>query len=152
MNASSWSLPMAVLLAPLGLTGVLPGVDLQTIQVTATLKGAVPSRLELDVGHKIEDRLASLDRLDHIATLITDGSVAINASFAHDKNGAQALSEVRDAVDSVCADVPPGAPKTSSAFLSYRIQSVTPGSVTPRNAIWPGIVRGNCQLATRERA
>ena len=162
MNVSAWSirqpvlaLPVVVLLAPLGLIGLLlPGMDLQTIQVSATLQGAAPSRFELDVGRRIEDHLVMLSRLDHIATLITDGSVSISASFARDKNGAEALNEVRNAVDSMCADQPSSiaSPTEGSAFLSYRIQSLALGRATPRNVTWPGIVRGDCQLAVWGRA
>ena len=162
MNVSTWSIrkpvpawPIVVLLASLGLIGLLlPGMDLQTIQISATLQGAVPSRFELDVGRRIEDHLVVLNRLDHIATLITDGSVSISASFARDKNGAQALSEVRSAVDSVCADQPSGMASATagSASMSYRIQSVVLGTLTSRNATRPGIVRGDCQLAASERA
>ncbi|HEY9066536.1 MAG TPA: efflux RND transporter permease subunit [Burkholderiaceae bacterium] len=155
MNASPWSLPALALLTPLGLIGVQGlSMDLQTIQVSATLRGAVPARFEVDIGRRIERRLTSLGQLDHVATLVTDGSVAISASFARGKNGAQALSEVRQAVDSVCADLPPGiaSPATTSAFMSYRIRSFALGAMTPRNANWPGIVRGGCPLAAWGRA
>ena len=147
MNFSSWSIrnpvPALLLFALLTVLGIVgfrqlqiqnfPDMDLPTVQVTATLEGAAPSQLETEVARKIEDKLASLSRLDHIATTITDGSVSISVSFEIDKNGEEALSEVRNAVDSVRAELPSSmaSPTVSklttagSAFLTYTIESAT---------------------------
>lgn len=145
MNVSSWSirnpvpaLLLFVLLTVLGIIGFrhlqiqdFPDMDLPTVQISATLEGAAPSQLETEVARKIEDKLASLGRLDHIVTTITDGAVAISVSFEIDKNGEEALSEVRNAVDSARADLPASmaSPTVSklttagSAFLTYTIES-----------------------------
>ncbi len=145
MNVSSWSirnpvpgLLIFVLLTVLGILGFrnlqiqdFPDMDFPTIQVSATLEGAAPSQLETEVARKIEDKLASLSRLDHVTTTITDGSVSISASFEIDKDGEEALSEVRNAVDSARADLPASmaSPTVSklttagSAFLTYTIES-----------------------------
>jgi len=145
MNFSAWSirnpvpaLLLFVLLTALGLIGFrylqiqdFPDMDLPTIQISATLEGAAPSQLETEVARKIEDKLASLSRLDHVVTTITDGAVAISASFEIDKNGEEALSEVRNAVDSARADLPASmaSPTVSkltaagAAFLTYTIES-----------------------------
>ncbi|KQW64898.1 efflux RND transporter permease subunit [Variovorax sp. Root411] len=147
MNFSSWSIrnpvPALLLFALLTVLGILgfrqlqiqnfPDMDLPTVQITATLEGAAPSQLETEVARKIEDKLASLSRLDHIVTTITDGSVSISVSFEIDKNGEEALSEVRNAVDGVRADLPSSmaSPTVSkittagSAFLTYTIESET---------------------------
>ncbi|SEF34870.1 efflux RND transporter permease subunit [Variovorax sp. NFACC27] len=145
MNFSSWSIRNPVpalllfaLLTVLGLIGFrqlqiqdFPDMDLPTVQIAATLEGAAPSQLETEVARKIEDKLASLSRLDHVTTTITDGSVSISVSFEIDKNGEEALSEVRNAVDSVRAELPSSmaSPTVSklttagSAFLTYTIAS-----------------------------
>jgi multidrug efflux pump subunit AcrB len=83
-----------------------PDMDLPTIQITASLEGAAPAQLETEVARKIEDKLASLSRLDHISTTITDGAVNINVSFELEKDPEVALSEVRNAVDSARAELP----------------------------------------------
>ena len=146
MNISAWSIrnPVPVLLLFVLLTvfgcygfkklGVqhFPDMDLPTIQIAASLEGAPPAQLETEVARKIENKLASLTRLDHITTTITDGSVAISVSFEIDKNAEEALNEVRNAVDSAKADLPanmtsPTVSKVTSAggpLLTY--QAVAP--------------------------
>lgn len=145
MNVSAWSirnpvpaLLIFVLLTVFGLIGFkhlqiqdFPDMDLPTVQISASLEGAAPSQLETEVARKIEDKLASLSRLEHITTTITDGAVSISVSFEIDKDGEEALSEVRNAVDSARADLPPSmsAPTVSkitsagSALLTYTIAS-----------------------------
>lgn len=145
MNISSWSIRnpvpavlVFILLTVMGLIGFkslqiqdFPDMDLPTIQVSATLEGAAPSQLETEVARKIEDKLASLTRLDHITTKITDGTVSISVSFEIDKDSEEALSEVRNAVDSARADLPssmasPTVSKqtaASSALLTFTIES-----------------------------
>lgn len=147
MNVSSWSIRNPVpavltfiLLTVLGLIGFrslqvqdFPDTDLPTIQVSATLEGAAPAQLETEVARKIEDKLASLGRLDHISTTITDGLVSISVMFEIDKNSEEALNEVRNAVDSAKADLPssmtsPTVSKlttASSALLTYTIDAAT---------------------------
>jgi multidrug efflux pump subunit AcrB len=145
MNVSSWSIRNPVpavltfiLLTVLGLIGFrslqiqdFPDTDLPTIQVSASLEGAAPAQLETEVARKIEDKLASLGRLDHITTTITDGAVNISVSFEIDKNSEEALNEVRNAVDGAKADLPasmasPTVSKlttASSALLTYTIDA-----------------------------
>jgi multidrug efflux pump subunit AcrB len=145
MNFSAWSIRnpvpavlLFVLLTVLGLIGFrklqiqdFPDMDLPTINVTASLEGAAPEQLETQVARKIEDKLASLARLDHVTTTITQGTVSISVSFDIDKNTDAALSEVRDAVDSARADLPSGMsdPTVSkmtsagSALIAYTIES-----------------------------
>ncbi len=145
MNSSSWSIRNPVpavltfiLLTVLGIIGFrtlqiqdFPDTDLPTIQVSATLEGAAPAQLETEVARKIEDKLASLSRLDHITTTITDGLVSISVSFEIDKDSEVALNEVRNAVDSAKADLPasmasPTVSKlttASTALLTYTVDS-----------------------------
>ncbi len=145
MNFSAWairkpvpSLLLFVLLTAVGLIGFhklkiqdFPDMDLPTVQIAASLEGAAPSQLETEVARKIEDRLASLTRLDHITTTITDGAVNISVTFDLDKDGEEALSEVRNAVDSARAELPASmaAPTVSkitsagSSLLTYTIAS-----------------------------
>lgn len=110
-----------------------PDMDVPTVQVNATLEGAAPAQLETEVARKIEDKLASLNRLDHVTTTISDGSVMINVSFEIGKNSEEALNEVRNAVDSASGDLPsemttPGVTKMTvqgSPLLTYAVRSST---------------------------
>lgn len=108
-----------------------PDMDLPTISVTATLDGAAPAQLETEVARVIEDSLASLSYLDHIATTVTDGVVSIRVSFELEKGTEVALDEVRNAVDTVRADLPaemepPNITKVTlqnTALVTYAVRS-----------------------------
>ncbi|KFG94216.1 ACR/RND family transmembrane transporter [Burkholderia paludis] len=120
MNISSWSIRNPVpailcfiLLTLFGLIGFqrlqlqdFPEMDLPTVTISASLEGAAPSQLENEVARKIEDKLTSISKLDHITTEITDGAVSISVTFKLEKDPQAALSEVRNAVDSARADLP----------------------------------------------
>lgn len=145
MNVSAWSIrnpvPAVLIFILLTLGGLIgfkqlqiqdfPDMDLPTIRITAALEGAAPSQLETDVTRKIEDKLTSLTRLDHVTTTITDGAVNISVTFEIDKNSEEALNEVRNAVDGVRADLPANmaAPTVSkltaaaSPLLTYTTES-----------------------------
>jgi multidrug efflux pump subunit AcrB len=145
MNFSAWSirnpvpsLLLFLLLTVFGIFGLhkmgiqnFPDMDLPTIQIMASLEGGAPAQLETEVARKIEDKLASLTKLDHITTTITDGSVSISVSFEIDKNTEEALNEVRNAVDSAKANLPanmnsPTASKVTSAggsLLTYTVEA-----------------------------
>jgi multidrug efflux pump subunit AcrB len=145
MNVSAWSIRnpvpsilLFVLLTVVGLIGFgklqvqdFPDMDLPTIKVSASLEGAAPSQLETEVARKLEDKLASLSKLDHVTTTITDGSVSMSVSFDIDKNSEEALNEVRNAIDGAKADLPASmaSPTVSkltsagSALLTYTVES-----------------------------
>ena len=149
MNFSAWSirnpvpsLLLFLLLTVFGIFGLhkmgiqnFPDMDLPTIQIMASLEGAAPAQLETEVARKIEDKLASLTKLDHITTTITDGSVSISVSFEIDKNTEEALNEVRNAVDSAKANLPasmnsPTVSKVTSAggsLLTYTVEAANMG-------------------------
>ncbi len=108
-----------------------PDMNLPMIEVSATLEGAAPAQLEAEVARKIEDRLASLSLLDHITTTITDGMVSISVSFQLEKDGQEALNEVRNAIDSASGDLPAAMQTPSvanvtvqgSPLLTYAVRS-----------------------------
>ncbi|MDO7929879.1 efflux RND transporter permease subunit [Pseudomonas sp. KFB-139] len=102
-----------ILLGVLGFIGLqrlgiqdFPDLDLPTVTISASLEGAAPEQLETEVARKLEDRLSSLRLLKHVTTTITSGNVQINVSFAIEKDGNEALNEVRNVVDSAMAELP----------------------------------------------
>ncbi|WP_455873397.1 efflux RND transporter permease subunit [Rhizobium yanglingense] len=145
MNISAWSIrnpvPAILLFILLTAGGMLafdrlsvqnfPDMDLPTIQIDATLEGAAPTQIETEVARKIEDKLASLSLLKHITTTITDGLVSMSVSFELEKDGEEALNEVRNAVDGASGDLPPEMQQPSitrstvqeSALLTYAVRS-----------------------------
>jgi len=155
MSFSAWSIRnpvpsvlLFILLTVLGLIGFkklqiqdFPDMDLPTIQVAASLEGAAPSQLETEVARKIEDKLASLTKLDHITTTITDGAANISVSFEIDKDTESALSEVRNAVDSARADLPssmsaPTVSKLTSASAALLTYTVESGKLDEQELSW----------------
>ena len=120
MNVSAWSIrhpvPAILVFALLTILGLMafralgiqnfPDVELPTITVAASLEGADPSQLETEVARKIEDKIATLGGIEHIRTSLGDGSATIRVEFQIDKDVEVALNEVRNAVDSVRADLP----------------------------------------------
>ena len=120
MNISAWSIRNPVpaillfaLLTFLGLKGFralgiqnFPDIDLPTITVNATLEGADPEQLESEVARKIENQLATLTGVKHIRTTLTDSSASIATEFDIDKDTEVALNEVRNAVDTIRANLP----------------------------------------------
>lgn len=83
-----------------------PDTDLPAVVISASLEGAAPEQLETEVARKLEDKLTSLRLLKHVTTKISEGSVLINVIFEIDKDGNEALNEVRNAVDSAAAELP----------------------------------------------
>lgn len=120
MNVSAWairspvpSLLLFVILTFMGLMGFrslmiqsFPDIELPVITVVASLEGAAPAQLETEVARKIEEQVSSLSGLKHITTTVSDGSATIAAEFEIEKDIETALSEVRNAVDSIKADLP----------------------------------------------
>jgi len=147
MNISSLSIrypvPAVMLFILLTLSGLLgfgklaiqdfPDMDLPVVVINASLEGAAPEQLETEVARKIEDKLTSLRLLKHVTTVITDGAVSISITFDIDKDGNEALNEVRNAVDSAMPQLPASldTPSVSrlttsaSPLLTYVIDSDT---------------------------
>jgi multidrug efflux pump subunit AcrB len=120
VNVSAWSIrhpvPAILLFALLTVMGLMgfralgiqnfPDIELPTVIVTANLEGADPIQLETEVARKIEDKVATLGGIEHIRTTLSDGSATIQVEFGIDKDTEVALNEVRNAVDSVRAELP----------------------------------------------
>ena len=97
-----------------------PDVELPIVTVSATLEGAAPAQLETEVARKIEDAVATLQGVKHIHTSVHDGEVTLTVEFILEKNATDAVTEVRDAVSRVRADLPgelrdPSVTKASTA-------------------------------------
>ncbi|MBC7549087.1 MAG: efflux RND transporter permease subunit, partial [Polaromonas sp.] len=120
MNFSAYSIknpvPALLLFALLTLVGLLafksmgvqdfPDIDLPVVTVTATLDGAAPAQLETDVARKIEDAIASLQGVKNITTRVLDGQAQVTVEFVLEKSISDAVTDVRDAVASIKADLP----------------------------------------------
>jgi multidrug efflux pump subunit AcrB len=120
MNFSSLSIrnpiPAVLLFILLTLAGLysframsvqdFPDIELPIVTVDASLPGAAPAQLETEVARKIENSVATLQGVKNLYTRILDGAVSISVEFVLEKDAAEAVNEVRDAVSRVRADLP----------------------------------------------
>lgn len=120
MNIATWSirnpLPVILLFVLMTLAGLqgfqtlriqnLPDLALPTVSVSLVQPGAAPAQLETEVARKVENAISGVDELRRLTTRITDGQVSITAEFNLGKPVNAALTETRDAIDSVRADLP----------------------------------------------
>jgi multidrug efflux pump subunit AcrB len=120
MNFSALSIrnpiPAIMLFVLLTLAGLLafksnavqdfPDIELPIVTVNASLPGAAPAQLETEVARKIEDSVATLQGVKNLYSKVLDGEVAITVEFVLEKNIAEAVNDVRDAVARVRADLP----------------------------------------------
>ncbi len=120
MNFSALSIknpvPAIMLFILLSLAGLLaykankvqdfPDIELPIVTVTAVLDGAAPAQLETEVARKIEDSVATLQGVKNIYSKVLDGVANVTVEFVLEKNIAEAVNDVRDAVARVKADLP----------------------------------------------
>ncbi|MDB5953041.1 MAG: transporter, partial [Massilia sp.] len=120
MNFSALSIknpvPAIMLFILLSLAGLLafkankvqdfPDIELPIVTVTAALEGAAPAQLETEVARKIEDSVASLQGVKNIYTKVLDGVATVTVEFILEKDIAEGVNDVRDAVARIKADLP----------------------------------------------
>src|SRR5690606_2311468 len=83
-----------------------PQVSFPLVSITVTQAGAAPSELELDVARPVEDALAALPGLRRITSTLSDGLYLGMAEFQLDVAPDRAVSDVRDAIAKVRAELP----------------------------------------------
>ncbi len=120
MNVSAWSIrnPIPailafVMLAFAGFTAfkamkiqLFPDIDLPMITVTASMPGASPDQMEVEVARKIENALASAQGLKHLYAQVKDGVAVVNAEFRLERDSHAALEDVRSAMSRIRSDLP----------------------------------------------
>ena len=121
LNVSAWSIrkpiPAIVAFAVLMLLGLVsfrtmpisrfPNIDIPIVQVAITQSGAAPSELESQVTKKIEDAVASLNGVWHIASTVTDGSSSTIIQFnVGSVDIDRALNDVKDQIAKIRSDLP----------------------------------------------
>src|SRR6186713_716070 len=84
----------------------LPSADIPVISVAVSQFGAAPAELESQVTKTIEDAVAGVEGVRHIASQITDGLSVTTIQFALETNTDRALNDVKDAVTRVRSNLP----------------------------------------------
>ncbi len=120
MNVSAWSIrnpiPAVLGFALLTLMGLMafkamkiqlfPDIDLPMITVTASIPGASPDQMEVEVARKIENALASAQGLKHLYSQVKDGTAVVSAEFRLERNSRDALEDVRSTMSRIRGDLP----------------------------------------------
>jgi hydrophobe/amphiphile efflux-1 (HAE1) family protein len=120
MHISEWSIknPIAVIVTflVLGIFGFYsflnlgidtnPNIDIPSVTVTVTQRGAGPEELESEVTKEIEDAVASLGNLDRLTSTITDGTSTTYVDFILGSDIDRATNDVRNAVAQIRQDLP----------------------------------------------
>lgn len=109
----------------------MPDIDLPTVVVSIGLPGANATQIEKEVTRKIEDSVASLGKIKHIYSTVTEGVSSTSIEFELEKDSQEAVNDVKDAVSSVRGDLPsditePQVAKikaTSRPLLTYAVYS-----------------------------
>jgi len=120
LNISAWSIrrpiPSIVLflvLVALGLMSFrqlpvtrLPNVDLPIVSVAVPQFGAAPAEIETQVTKIVENAVAGISGVRHIASSITDGLSTTTIDFRLETDPTLAVNEVQDAVSRIRSDLP----------------------------------------------
>ncbi|WP_257389392.1 efflux RND transporter permease subunit, partial [Tahibacter caeni] len=120
LRISTWAVhnpvPTTLLFILLTLAGIagfvampvqnFPDLDFPIVTVSAELPGASPPQLESDVARTIEDALAKLQDVKHIASTLSDGLATVTVEFRIGKPVQEALDDVRGAVSGTRASLP----------------------------------------------
>ncbi len=83
-----------------------PDVDLPTINITTTLRGAAPEEIETEITDKIEEVVNTISGMDLLVSASSEGVSVVTANFVLEKNIDVAAQEVRDRVNTILADLP----------------------------------------------
>src|SRR2546421_5328656 len=120
LNISAWSIrnPLpsvvfSIILLVLGWVSFtklavtrLPSADIPVISVAVSQFGAAPAELESQVTKTIEEGVSGVEGVRHISSSITDGLSLTTIEFALEPNTDRALTDIKDAVTRVRANLP----------------------------------------------
>ncbi len=87
---------------------LLPKFDIPCVRITAVHPGASPIEMAEDVARRIEDAVASIEGLNHIATVCTDDTAVLTLEFVSGTDVDLVIHEVREKINSVMDDFPDG--------------------------------------------
>ncbi len=83
-----------------------PNIDIPIVSVTVTQPGAAPAELEAQVTKKVEDAVANISGVKHVASTVTDGRSLTVIELRLEVSSDRALNDTRDAVSKIRADLP----------------------------------------------
>src|SRR4051812_46031295 len=85
-----------------------PNVELPIITVTTTLRGASPEEMETSVTKPLEEIINTVQGIDELSSTTLEGVSAITVQFLLERNRDVAAQDVRDKVNTILSQLPPG--------------------------------------------
>ena len=121
-NISAWAIrnpiPICMLFLLLTLAGIVafptlrinnsPDLDLPAVVIAVAQPGAGPSEIEALVTRRIEDAISGLGNVRHVTSAVLDGASTTVVEFVLGKDINSAVTEVRDRIAQIRADLPAG--------------------------------------------
>src|SRR5579883_243063 len=83
-----------------------PKVEIPTVTITTTLKGAAPEEVESQVTKRIEEAVNTISGIDELRSISAEGVSQVFVAFVLEKNGDIGAQEVRDKVAAVLSTLP----------------------------------------------
>src|ERR1700688_2968065 len=118
-----------------------PDISFPLVVVEISQPGAAPTEMETQIAQKVEGSISSIGNVRHVQTFITEGLVHIEIEFQIGTPVDRAVTDVRDAVARVRADLPqtilePQVQRQNvdgGAFIYYALSTTT---LTPEELSW----------------
>lgn len=85
-----------------------PRMDLPSVYVRTTYRGAAPEEIETEITQTLEDAVATVEGIDELRSISSDGVSLLLLTFDIKRNIDAATQDVRDAINSVLNRLPPG--------------------------------------------
>ncbi len=85
-----------------------PNVELPIVTVTTTLRGASPEEMETSVTKPLEEIINTVQGIDELNSITLEGVSRITVQFLLERNRDIAAQDVRDKVNTILSQLPPG--------------------------------------------
>jgi multidrug efflux pump subunit AcrB len=118
-----------------------PDISFPEVDVNISQPGAAPTEMETQIAQKVEGAIASIGNIHHQQTYISEGNVFISIEFNIGTPIDRAVTDVRDAIARVRADLPQGilepqVQRVDSDGGTFAIYAVTTTNMTPEQLSW----------------
>ena len=103
-----------------------PDVEIPTVTIQTTLRGASPEEIETQVTKPIEDAVSTSEGIDELRSNSIEGLSTVTVQFVLDRNRDQATQDVRDKVAAILGNLPVGTlPPVITRFDTTAIPVIT---------------------------
>ena len=147
MNFSAWSIrnPVApilafVLLMVLGYQAFyalpitrFPNIDVPLVAISASQPGAAPAEMETQVTKVIEDAVSGITGVKNVTSTILDGNSITAVEFRMEIPTDKAVSDVKDAIDRIKAELPADVEAPSVTRIDVEGQAIMTFAVSSPN-------------------